>query len=339
MTRKTFTVLFIAFLIFLLIVPFVSYKAFKSAIKEEAFNHLVTARDILRFQIWNYFEQRFGDVHVLSRNPVIIQGFSRLSGALRTQGIKSREFRRITNRYQTLMEYYIIDYGYVNIYFIDKDGNVIYSTLRGEYYGTNLYTGPEKESRFAHIFMRGLEDIVFEDYLWYERAKDYVSYYATPVYESENLLGVLITALPFSHLNTMLTERTGLGQTGEMYLVGADGLMRSNSRFSEQPTMLQLEVDTEATRDAHEGNTGTKIIRDYRGVPVLSAYTPLNLDFVKWALLVEIDVAEAFEPIHIVESRLIMIGSTICGIAIGYLYLSYRRGKKRKIPEEAGSKT
>lgn len=41
-----------------------------------------------------------------------------------------------------------------------------------------------------------------------------------------------------------------MGETGEMYLAGDDGYMRQRSRFVEEPTILQKEADTEATRDA-----------------------------------------------------------------------------------------
>ena len=41
----------------------------------------------------------------------------------------------------------------------------------------------------------------------------------------------MIIEIPFSIMDSMLTQRFGLGETGEMYLVGADGLMRSNLRF------------------------------------------------------------------------------------------------------------
>jgi methyl-accepting chemotaxis protein len=114
-----------------------------------------------------------------------------------------------------------------------------------------------------------------------------------------------------------------------MYLVGTDGLMRSNSRFSEETTVLKKRVDTEATRDAFSGTTGTQIIDDYRGVPVLSAYTPLNFGTVDWVLLVEIDKKEAFETIRTVEIRLLIIALIISGITIAYLYL------KGKSPEPA----
>lgn len=330
MAKRIFTVFLIAFLIFLLIVPFVSYKTLKSAIKEEMFNHLITTRDILKRQIWGYFREVYGDVDVLARNPVVAEGFTQLSSAFSANGIESSEFQRVSNIYHPIVEHYITDYGYANIYFVDKDGNVIFSALKGEYFGTNLFTGKFKQSNFAHVFMRGLEDIVFVDYSWHREVNDYTSYCVAPVYESEKLSGVLILENPFSHLDIILTERSGLGQTGEMYLVGDDGFMRSNSRFSEKPTILQLEVDTEATREAHEGHVGTKIIKDYRGVPVLSAYTPLDLNFINWSLFVEIDAAEAFAPIRAVEIKLIIIGSIIGTITIGYLYLAYRRGRKHK---------
>ena len=106
------------------------------------------------------------------------------------------------------------------------------------------------------------------------------------------------------------------------------GLMRSNSRFSVKPTMLKQEVDTEATREAFEGYVGKKIVADYRGVPVLCAYTPLNLNFINWALLVDIEEAEAFAPIHKVEGLLKIIASIISTITIGYIYFTYRAYKR-----------
>lgn len=324
--KKIFTVLLISLGIYLLIVPFVSYKAFKLAIRNEVFNHLITTRDLLKHQIRSYFQERYGDIDVLSRNPVIAQGFTRLSSAFSAYGIESNEFLRISDLYQPLMEYYVSDYGYANILFVDKDGNVMFSVAKEDFFGTNLLTGRYKHFSIAHIFKRGLEEVNFEDYTWHDGLNEFTSYYAAPVYDAEKLLGTLIIEIPFSHLDTMLTQRSGLGQTGEMYLVGEDSFMRSNSRFVEEPTILKVEVDTEAVREALSGYVGAKIIKDYRNVSVLSAYTPLNLRFVNWALLVEIDKAEAFAPIILVQWRLYIIGAIIGSIAFAYLY--FTRGKE-----------
>jgi hypothetical protein len=323
--KKVFSVFGIAFLIFLIAIPLLSYKAFKSVIKEEVFNHLITARELLNNQVKNYFNERFSDVDVLARNPITAQGLSRLSMAFRTSGFGTSEYLEVVGLYQTLMEHYVSNYGYVNIFLVDIDGDVVYSVKEDEYTGTNLLTGKYKRFSMAQVFKRGLEEVTFEDYTWHDDKNGFTSYFAAPIRGNQVVLGVLIIEIPFAHLDAMLTRRAGLGETGEIYLVGEDGFMRSNSRFSEEPTILQKEVDTEATREAFDGNTGTKIVDDYRGVPVLSAYTPLNLKFVDWVLLAEIDEAEAFNAIHFVEIRLKIVAAIIGVIAIAYLYLAKRR--------------
>jgi methyl-accepting chemotaxis protein len=332
-TKRVFITIGIAFSIFLITLSLVSYKFLKNAIKVEAFNHLASARELLKSQIEGYFKDRFGDVDVLSSNPVTGQAFSRLSKAFHASGLESPQYTKMADLYQPLMEHYLTDYGYVNIYFVDKDGDVMFSAIREEFTGTNLLTGRFKQFSIGQIFARGLDGITFEDYTWHEEMQEFTSYFAAPVYDRQMLSGVLIIEIPFSHLDAIMTHRAGLGETGEMYLVGEDGYMRSNSRFVDKPTILQKEVDTEATREALEGIVGTKIIEGYRGVSVLSAYTALDLKFVNWALLVEIDEAEAFAAINTVERRVIILGSLITCITFLYIYLVNRRKNQQILAE------
>ncbi len=328
-TRKIIFSVGIAFFIFLVTIPLVSYKFLKTAIRSEVFNHLITVRELLKYQIEGYFRQRYGDVDVLARNPVIGQGFSRLSKAYSVSGLESSQYMKLAGLYQPLMEHYLSDYGYVNVYFVDKNGDVIFSAIKEEFTGTNLFTGKFKQFSIGQVFARGLDGIAFEDYTWHDELSEFTSYFAAPIYDGQMLLGVLVIEIPFSHLDTMLTRRAGLGETGEMYLVGEDGFMRSNSRFVEEPTILQKEIDTEATIEALNGNVGADIMKDYRGVSVLCAYTPMDLKYVNWALLVEISEAEAFAPIKAVERRLIILGTMIGCITILYIYLTSRKSKNR----------
>ena len=86
-------------------------------------------------------------------------------------------------------------------------------------------------------------------------------------------------------IDAIMSERTGLGNTGETYLVGADLLMRSNSfldpvNHSVEGSFANPElgkVDTEAVQQAGLGNIGSQIVIDYNGNPVLSAYAPLSV--------------------------------------------------------------
>ncbi|MGR3178159.1 MAG: hypothetical protein ACUZ8E_08900 [Candidatus Anammoxibacter sp.] len=70
--------------------------------------------------------------------------------------------------------------------------------------------------------------------------------------------------------------------------------------------------------------------KDYRNVSVLSAYTPLNLEFVDWVLLLEIDKKEALTHIRSVENRLVIIGLIIMSASFGYIYISMRKTKNKE---------
>ena len=133
----------------------------------------------------------------------------------------------------------------------------------------------------------------------------------------------LIVALHLSldAVNTVMTQREGMGETGETYLVGPDRLMRSDSYLD--PTHHSVKasfadpskgsVNTEAAAAALAGNTDVRIISDYNGKPVLSAYAPLKIGNVTWALLAEIDKAEAFAAVN--SLRFIMGLMAVVGIA------------------------
>ena len=54
---------------------------------------------------------------------------------------------------------------------------------------------------------------------------------------------------------------------------------------------------TNASVQALKGITGTDVIEDYRGVNVLSSYEPVGFGDHSWALISEIDTAEAFAPV------------------------------------------
>ncbi|MDO8127645.1 MAG: EAL domain-containing protein [Candidatus Brocadiales bacterium] len=113
--------------------------------------------------------------------------------------------------------------------------------------------------------------------------------------QSGEKLGVIVISYDLNVLNSITAQRTGLGETGEIYIVGEDKKMITVSRFIEDAP-LEVVVDTEPVRMAIEGGENmVGIYPDYRNIPIAgaSAYIPEY----KWTLLSEIDVAEAFAPL------------------------------------------
>ncbi|HHT9137342.1 MAG TPA: cache domain-containing protein [Candidatus Wunengus sp. YC60] len=292
-----------------------------------ATNHLISVREIKKMQIQNFFHERYGDINVLSKNPLVVQSLPRFSNAFRAGGFEDSSYKQVDTYYGPLLEHFLRQYGYNNMFLVDTDGNICFGVKRDEYIGTNLKTGEYSSFSIGEVFKEGLNNIKFSDLTWCEEAKDFIFMAAAPVYDLTNkLLGTVIVEVPYSKIDIILAQRDGLGDTGEIYIVGDDHFMRSKSRFISQNTILKLEINTEATRDALRGNTDVNVVKDYRNIPVLSAYTPLeNLRDVTWALLIEIDIKEAFYPVLILKTNLIIISTVISVITAVYLYFTLRR--------------
>lgn len=313
-----------------------TYKGLSPAIRNMAINHLISVREIKKMQIQNFFHERYGDINVLSKNPLVVQSLPRFSNAFKAGGFEDSSYKQVDTYYGPLLEHFLRQYGYNNMFLVDTDGNICFGVKRDEYIGTNLRTGEYSSFSIGEVFKEGLNNIKFSDLTWCEEAKDFIFMSAAPVYDQTNkLLGTVIVEVPYSRIDILLAQRDGLGDTGEIYIVGEDHFMRSKSRFISQNTILKLEINTDATNDSLRGNTDVRVVKDYRNIPVLSAYTPLeNLRDVTWVLLVEIDIKEAFYPVLILKTNLIIISTVISVITAVYLYFTLRKRYSINTPRE-----
>ena len=126
----------------------------------------------------------------------------------------------------------------------------------------------------------------------------------------------LVLSYDMSGLEAIMTERTGMGATGESYLVTEEGCMLTISRFFPDTIPSQVLVDTEGFWAAQVGEEGVKIYPDYRGVPIVGAYRRIQLPTKTWVILTEIDVAEATAPITELRNRFV-------GLSLLFLLLSW----------------
>ena len=119
--------------------------------------------------------------------------------------------------------------------------------------------------------------------------------------------------LSYEKLRDILLERTGMGSSGESYLVGNDYRLRSQSRFFPDKTPYTIVAKTEGVMD---GNEGTGIFPDYRGVSVYSAYEPLEIDNLQWMILSEMDVDEVTIPLKKMRRTLLFLTFGIILVAV-----------------------
>ncbi len=214
-------------------------------------------------------------------------------------------YDEVHGRYHPSIRDFLQRFGYYDIFLVDvQTGNIVYSVFKELDFATSLKTGPYKDSGIAQAFNAALrlEDpnaSVLIDFQPYGPSYDApAAFTASPITENGKTIGILIFQMPIERINNALSVRSGMGETGEVYIVGKDKLMRTDSRFEQQSTILSKQVDTAATQAALTGETSAQIIDDYRGVSVLSAFKPLKHGNMDWALVAEIDEDEALASVR-----------------------------------------
>jgi class 3 adenylate cyclase len=270
----------------------------------------------------------------------------------------SSEYSRIHQRYHPIFRNIIEKFGYYDLFLIDPEGRIVYTVYKETDFATSLTIGAYNESNLARLFA-SVRRSKEKDYAKIIDLESYAPSYgapaafiAAPIYSQDKFIGVLAVQAPVDEINNVMTgnrkwEGDGLGKSGETYLVGQDYLMRSISRFLiETPeeyiqTLLKLGVDqktinrirkyntsvlaqvvrTPAVEESLMGKQGLKLIRDYRDIPVLSSYAPLQIEGLKWAILSEIDLAEAYAPIYDFERQL-LISATLLMLLVIFLAMA-----------------
>ncbi len=214
---------------------------------------------------------------------------------------------------------YIEQYGYYDLFLIDPTGYVFYSATHEADYQTNMVNGKYSSSGLGRLVQETLKNGKYglADFAPYAPSNNEpAAFTAQAVIQNGQTELVVALQLSLKAINTIMQQRDGMGETGESYLIGQDNLMRSDSFLDPKHHSViasfadpsKGSVTSDAAKAALAGKTGSEIVIDYNGNPVLSAYAPLELGGVTWALLAEIDEAEAFAVIGQLKWLMLILG-------------------------------
>ncbi len=233
-----------------------------------------------------------GAVAAVVYDPVEIEG---LKWALVTTGnVEEILSAKEEGEERGFFDNYIEKYGYYDLFLIHPGGRVFYTVTKEADYGTNMVNGKYKDSGLGKLTRQVLETKKFglADFAPYAPSNDEpAGFIAQPVIHEGEVKLVVALQLSLDAINNIMQQRDGMGETGETYLVGSDKLMRSDSyldpkghsvKASFAGTVKDNGVDTEAMDEVLAGAEGSKILVDYNGNPVLSAYTPVKVSGTTW---------------------------------------------------------
>lgn len=214
----------------------------------------------------------------------------------------ARIYSALHDRLHAMAELFVSERGYYDFFLISPEGDVHYTVLKEDDYATNLVTGPYKDTGLAEVFRQVMAApdsgaVKVSDLEAYAPSGGVPAMFLARAMfdENEQLIGVIALQVPTGQLHSIMQFDAGMGETGETYLVGQDYLMRSESRFTNESTVLRRRVDSETAQRALRGEMGVDFALDYRDVEVLSAYSSMPVGETSWAVMAEMDKSEILE--------------------------------------------
>jgi class 3 adenylate cyclase len=233
---------------------------------------------------------------------------------------------------------------------VDADtGDVVYTTKKRIDLGTNGLDGPyatdvdgvkaglgEVLDRLSTVAVG--EAVVSDSVFYVPTAGDPVFFLAAAVRSGSDVIGAIVTEVPVELVTAFMTagqdwELLGLGDTGETYIVGPDGTLRSDSRlwledpeeflrlhverYGDQaaadlietvgsPVLLQ-QVDNPAVVAGLDGQEFTGTVTNYLGRKTLAVAAPTQAGGLDWAVIVEFDKSESDAALDSLLRRILVV--------------------------------
>jgi methyl-accepting chemotaxis protein len=284
----------------IVVIGVVAYQNSRASLRTEIINKLDAVADNKTYILNSWFKEQQTDVKRLADNAalrdLLSPGFRVVYPELAAKTDEERA-RRAKNLIAALQE---ANPGYVDVLIADPNEKVAASSSQalgqagkslseiglGKFDPEQPFVSPVILSKIAqqHVFMIG-----------------------SPIHDNNaKVVGHALLEVELRPIHRLIEERSGLGQTGEVVIVDGERRLLTQSRFTEEPTVLNKVSDNDPIRLGLAGNKGFEFHRDYRGTAVVGAFRPLPQ--IQAVLIAKIDESEGFAPIIRLRNLALAIG-------------------------------
>jgi len=299
----------------------VAYLSARETLKQSIYDRLSVAAVLKEGDIDYWFQSQTQDVLLLANLPEV-QAYTR---QLVNPGQPDQSYDALAAYFSNISD---IKPALKEVSILSEGGIVLFSTNK------TLENTYRPLGATTTYFTQDAIDIVPTLYVSPVTGRTTITF-ATPIVgEYNRRVGVLSVKLDLNEVDTLIRDRTGLGETGTTYLVGQ---LEQETTFITAHRAAQA---TEADQSAEEtteltaarspgidaaiaGRNGADLYDNYAGVPVVGVYRWLEDQ--NLALLAEIDQAEAFAPARNLAYLILEVGLVGTGLLLSGIYLLSRR--------------
>lgn len=296
------------------LVAFTAYGRAKDALQESIFDRLEVAASLKEYQLNRWFTSQRKEAMLLAQSPEV---------TTRIQVLASDPAAAIANENAQFLSDYFQDFLRIKldvreVSILSNGGIVLFSTDDSQ---VGIYQGLGNTTTY---FESGQETNVIPNIYISSLTGEPTITFATPIDdEGGQRIAVLALTLNLQAVDNLIRERSGLGTTGETYLVkqfsGRNQFIASHNSEVEQ---FAQGMSSQGINAAIEGREGRDLYINYDDVPVIGVYRSLSGNL---ALLAEMSQQEAFRPAVHLSNGILLIGLGTTGLMLVMVYVLARQ--------------
>jgi methyl-accepting chemotaxis protein len=322
-----FVIVSVAFLC-ISIISTVSYIKTREALKTQSINQFASMGEMIKNRLKNFdsetrvFSQRMGKDRLVEGLFLAYEGAFYGAGLFPGEDldVQSSQYKELDNVYDKRKISLNKDYSFKNFFLMSLDSQIIMSANKdpkNTYLGRNLNTGVYKDTLLSKCAAKALADtkgeLFFSGYEFNKVSNNVHAFYCIKQFAefdhlSEGIkkgedMGVVITQVDLDYMSEIVSQRVGMGETGQVYLVGHDQLLRTDlyvnkEKFNKKNSFKnKLKISSDSISKALKGESGNHFITDHNGKKVLSFFSPIKMFNNNWAIVTEIEEAEMFSAV------------------------------------------
>ncbi|WP_066709455.1 methyl-accepting chemotaxis protein [Celeribacter ethanolicus] len=341
----------------------VSYRNASQSLLVEAEEALMTVAEARALELEGWLEGVDIDLRSQAENPTVlsaIRGFGEAWEALdgdRTaylkdwyidrnpsgQGLKQQldyaqdgsAYSQVHKLYHGYFRKLVEEKGYYDVFVFSLSGDLIYSVFKEQDFATNFLEGEYADTGLGTVLKQALAadgaGVFFADFEKYAPSHGApAAFLAAPVLDRRGeMRGVIAFQMPVDRIDTITTRPTGLGKTGDSYLVGTDLLLRSNTIHGAGNEILNVALSTDSAKKVIAGETGILREKDQESGTGkihehLAAFFPVDYHGVSWGLIADQTIEEILEPATALARTMAWQGALMTAVVALIAYMIAR---------------
>lgn len=311
-------------------VTYIAINKASSALHGEVVAKFTAVQEAKRNHVEDYFNQIHSALRIIQVDPYIQSSMSTFNDAFVRAGntVENESWKTLVQFKEASIKSMVEKYGFHDLLMISAAGHIVYSTAKGADLGMNISDGSLKNSSLGVAYesvTKKPEEIVFADFAPYAPANNEQTSFMIAVVKDrvEKLQGYIALRIPVDKLNTIVQQRSGMGETSESYLVGrSNGTSSLRSDRVVKSGHVGDEKSGKFIELALSGQTGSGEKVGSIGEKQFIAYEPIEVHGVEWAMITTGSASEVFGAVHSLRNTMLFIILGAMFVVIGAALLT-----------------